>query len=163
MYGDRRRSIAWARGQHTSSDPLVLVLMVLMVVVVLLVMERSGVPTQRLLSGRGPEVLGDDGDEPAERPPHHGAVGYLVVGPAVEAQERQEGLALALHPAGLPVLAERERRLQERRPRRPRELLLRQRGGGLVPSLGRLQTSQQPDSSRQPPAPHTLTYYCIHS
>jgi hypothetical protein len=53
----------------------------------------------------------------AGRRAHLGAVGDLVVGAAVEAQEREEGLALVLTVAGLPVLAEHEqhrRRLQDR-------------------------------------------------
>ena len=89
--------------QHRwGSDPL----LVLVMVVVLLV--ESGVPAQRLLHRLLLELLADDGDEAAERRAHLGAVGYLVVGPAKEAHEREEGLALALHTAGLLILVEHE-------------------------------------------------------
>lgn len=97
-------------------------------------------PAHRRLDRRPrPELLvGDDGDEAAQRGPHLGPVAYLVVGPAVEPEERQERLALAFPAAGLPVLPEREqrrRRLQERRPRRPRELLLRKKGTKRSPAM----------------------------
>jgi hypothetical protein len=116
-------------GRHAAtrreSDPLLLLVMVLVV--------EPSVATQRLRLRHRllPELVADDGYEAAERGAHLGAVGNLVVGPAVEAQVREEGLALALHAAGLPVLPEREqhrRRLQERRARRPRELLRLRRG-----------------------------------
>lgn len=146
LYGENSL-IAIAMQLQDRSDPLVLLVMV----VVLLV--EPGVPAQRLLHRLLLELLADDGDEATERGAHLGAVGYLVVGPAVEAQEREEGLALALHAAGLPVLAEREehrRRLQERRPRRPGELLrLRRRGLLALGGGGRRQWRTAAASARE--------------
>jgi hypothetical protein len=90
-----------------SSEPLRL-LVVVMALLLLLLLE-SGVPAhRRLLHRLLLELLADDGDEASERRAHLGAVGDLVVGAAVEAQEPEEGLALALAAAGLPVLTERE-------------------------------------------------------
>lgn len=126
---------ASATGDHLEfrSDPLVVVELEQLLVV------EPGVPSQRRLHRLVLlRLLVDDGDEPAQRRPHLGAIRYLVVGAAVEAEERQEGLALPLAAAGLAVLLEREqhrRRLQERRPRRPRELLRWRRR--LLPALGR--------------------------